>query len=77
MRFDKEGNRLLATLAQVGLSKFPEGDISVQSSYTGRTVLFKFDTEAAAANEYWDGEEAHYYCAASNVKATKLILMLN
>ena len=74
MFYDKAKGTLVASLKDVGLTTFPK-ELSVQSGHTGRTVLYTKDVEAEIAAEGWDGEEAHYVCAAQNVNAKKLVLL--
>ena len=40
--------------------RFP-AELRVRSHHTGRVTTFVQDTEKAMQNEYWDGEECHYF----------------
>jgi hypothetical protein len=73
MQYDKARGVLTASLGEVSLPSFPQS-VKVTSAHTGRVVEYAFDTAKAEANEFWDGEEAHYYSLDANVSAKRLIL---
>lgn len=76
MSYNKVTKTLTVPLSATGFSSFPK-DLPVESAHTGRTVLYCFDEQAAIAADFWDGEEAHYFCASNTVNAAKLVIFAN
>lgn len=53
--------------------KFPT-TVFLQSSKTGKTVVFMLDAEKALENEFWDGEEFHMKaCPSTNLDCNFII----
>lgn len=43
--------------------------LSIRSHVTGKVMVFEQDLALARANEFWDGEECHYFNRESGFKA--------
>lgn len=60
--------RTFSCFSEPWAGSFPE-KLSIRSHKTGKVVVFERDHELALANEFWDGEECHYYNTELNAKA--------
>jgi hypothetical protein len=75
--YDKGRKRLLGEASTLGIGPgrtFPK-ELTVRSAHTGRVVRWVYDEQAAAANEWWDGMEAHYRTYAPQCNADTLVII--
>jgi hypothetical protein len=76
MEWDKARKTLVAEASALGIppGPFPRR-LRVQSHYTGRSVLWVYDAEAAERNEGWDGELAEYTPIDGTLNAQRLVVL--